>query len=148
MIYRLTCGETIEVFELNESYKNIVDSPQFKLRDRIERFRYKLPQVPFGTVQKAVIQIDKQKVVDEELKWVSVGSEAVLLFQERCDQNNYEREMDKELSPLPPSLQSFVRSHAYEHGHSSGYEECLNIARGLAHELEQLLPQLRKELAN
>lgn len=146
MIYRLTCGENIEIFELNESYRHTIDSPKFKLRDRIERFRYKLPQVPFGTIQKAVIKFDKQKVVDGELKWVSAGSETVLLPQERCDQNSYELEMDKILNVLPLSLQNFVRSQAYERGHSSGYEECLNIAKGLTYELEQLLPQLKREL--
>lgn len=146
MIYRLTYGEISETFELNESYRHIIDSPQFKLKNKIEAFSYKLSPAPYGTVQKVPVKIEKQKVVGGALEWVTVGSEMVSLQQERCDGKIYNEQLTEIVSELPPSLGGFVRSQAYEHGHSSGYEECLSIARALAYELKEILPQLKKEL--
>lgn len=53
------------------------------------------------------------------------------------DHDQFEAAMAErmKLSNLPDELKSFVRSVAWERGHSSGYEEVLLIANDLADEL-------------
>ena len=47
------------------------------------------------------------------------------------------------LKSLPEEFHSFVRYYAYEHGHSSGYEEVLGIVQSLVYELEPVIEKYR-----
>lgn len=44
-------------------------------------------------------------------------------------------ETSRILSPLPPEFRGFVAGYAWEHGHSSGYDEVLLITRALTDDL-------------
>lgn len=146
MIYKFTYDDVSECYELDKSYTNAVDTPQFKAKQQLQKFRYKLRKVPYGVIEHVTVKIEKQKVVNGSVEWVPFNSEQVQLPQERCDKEQYKNALDQTVEGLPLSLQMLVSCYAYEHGHSSGYEECLNIANELAYELTKILPQLKKEL--
>lgn len=57
---------------------------------------------------------------------------------------DFEEEMTKAVSKLPIPFQNWVRSKSYEDGHSSGYEEVLNIAQGLASDLVDVIQQYER----
>jgi hypothetical protein len=64
----------------------------------------------------------------------------------RMTGDEYEQKMEEVLSDVPESFRSFVSSHAYEHGHSSGYEEVCSIASGLVYDLQKPLENYRNEI--
>ena len=57
------------------------------------------------------------------------------LYQMTPTKDEFEAAISSIVEELPDKLASFVRSEAWERGHSSGYEEVLNIARDLASKL-------------
>jgi hypothetical protein len=55
----------------------------------------------------------------------------------------FEAKQKEELKGLPEEFHSFVRMFAYEHGHSSGYDEVLNYVLELASELKPAVEKYR-----
>lgn len=60
---------------------------------------------------------------------------------ERMTDDEYNEEMAEILKSIPPDFHQFINTQAYERGHSSSHEECVNIARSLA---SDLLPCINK----
>lgn len=137
MIVRLSYENISECYD-----SAIVSSSQW---DRL--FSYKLPMVPYGSSKEVVVRLEEQKLIGGQLTWKHFSDRRIALREDRCTADQHEKLMADIVSGLPPSLGGFVRSHAYEHGHSSGYEECLSIAMELAYELQEILPKLKRELA-
>jgi len=137
MIVRLSYENITECYD-----SAIVSSSEW---DRL--FSYKLPKAPYGSSTEVVVKVEEQQLVNGKLIWRHIFNRNILLREDRCTADQHEKLMADIVSGLPPSLGGFVRSHAYEHGHSSGYEECLSIAMELAYELQEILPKLKKELA-
>lgn len=61
----------------------------------------------------------------------------------RMTDNEFNQKMDRLLLNVPESIAKFVRSTAYDRGHSAGYEEVLSIAESLVSELDEVITELR-----
>lgn len=59
---------------------------------------------------------------------------------------DYSREMEKVLSKIPVEFHSYVSKTAYDRGHSSGYEESLEIAKEIVYDLKGPIEKYRKTL--
>lgn len=146
MIYRLSYEGHEQLIELMESHRHIIDGPKFKIREAAQRFTCKFP-APYGVIKYAQIKVEKQTVKDGKLLWVYYTSEQICLPQTQpASRDEYEPILKDIVCQLPPALQDFVGSEAYERGHSSGYGECLAIAKDVTANLLRILPQLKKEL--
>jgi len=55
----------------------------------------------------------------------------------------FNKQQDEILAQLPEALRGYFSYSAYEQGHSSGYEEVLNILRG---EVSDFLPAFKNYL--
>jgi hypothetical protein len=58
----------------------------------------------------------------------------------------YKSEMAKILLDVPASFRGFVEQDAWDRGHSSGYEEVINIASSLVADLKPAIKAFEKEL--
>lgn len=59
---------------------------------------------------------------------------------------DYSKEMDKTLSKIPAEFHFYVSKTAYDRGHSSGYEESLEIAKEIVYDLKGPIEKYRKTL--
>jgi len=65
---------------------------------------------------------------------------------ERLTEEEYELRLDEMLARLPPELRPAVSWHAWQHGHSGGYEEVLLHAEDMVDALEAPVKALAARL--
>jgi hypothetical protein len=65
---------------------------------------------------------------------------------ERMTSDEYEGEMGRLFMTIPNEFAAFIRHEAYGRGHSSGYEEVVNEARGLVGDLEPVVEAYTKRI--
>ena len=70
---------------------------------------------------------------------VKVGVYDVMPEIAAMTSDEYLKEMSQIVQTLPRDFRDFVRTYAWEAGHSAGYEEVINIASNLA---DKLLPSI------
>ena len=74
------------------------------------------------------------------------GTKEIMPFLERMTENEYDAEIAEQLSELPEAFHGFVKNHAYDHGHSSGFEEMIGIANELISNLVPCVKEFRTQL--
>jgi hypothetical protein len=58
----------------------------------------------------------------------------------------YKAEMVRMLLDVPKAFRGFIEQNAWDHGHSSGYEEVINIASSLIADLVGPIKDFEKEI--
>jgi hypothetical protein len=101
---------------------------------------------PRAKRQKVKVGLFQLFIRDGKLDRRPCGTKEVMPYLERMTENEYDAEIAEQLSELPESFHGFVRNHAYEHGHSSGLEEMLNIASELISNLAPCVKEYATQL--
>jgi len=100
---------------------------------------------PRANRQKVKVGLFQLVIRDGKLDRRPCGTKEVMPFLERMTENEYDAEIAEQLSELPEAFHGFVRNHAYEHGHSSGFEEMIGIANEL---ISNLVPCVKEYAIN
>jgi hypothetical protein len=95
------------------------------------------------TIKVAVFSL---QIVKGKMERRSAGSYDVQPSLKRMTSDEYNAEMKEILADLPEEFHGFISHTAYEDGHSSGYEEVVQIARSLAHDLLPCVKNYTKKL--
>lgn len=66
-----------------------------------------------------------------------IETKKIFPYQRKPTENEFDAALVEIVKDLPPKLANFVRSEAWDRGHSSGELEVLSIARNLAYKLKQ-----------
>lgn len=97
---------------------------------------------PYGELQYVkgnvyILSINSGKLEKKYLLQIGIG-----LQQARMTSSIYNKQMDKLFAGVSSHIRSFIEGQAYDRGHSSGYEECYQIAQGLLYEFRELFKNL------
>jgi hypothetical protein len=87
------------------------------------------------------VELLRLEINEGKLVRVPVGTYNIIPSKERMTDEEYETELSEMLETIPEAFRKFVRTKAYDDGHSSGLEECLNIAESL---VSDLIPCIRE----
>jgi uncharacterized protein YicC (UPF0701 family) len=135
----LTASETsmVYAFELPNGEKCQLELGQFdhysnELRKFVSKFYSR------GQNEELFIPVKMYKVSVKDLKidLKLLKTVEVEPFARAMTAEDYTLEMEKLLKELPEEFGGYVSSEAYERGHSSGYEECYNIAQDIVSSLK------------
>lgn len=91
---------------------------------------------PRSQRQKVSVRVWEMRAVNGKMSRIGVGNYVYDLPVARMTQEEYDQELSLAVSELPDEFHSFVRQWAWEHGHSSGFEEVIQIAQNLVSELK------------
>jgi hypothetical protein len=103
---------------------------------------------PRANRQKVKVGLFQLVIRDGKLDRRPCGTKEVMPFLERMTEAEYDSEILLELRQLPEAFHSFVRNHAYEHGHSSGFEEMTSIANELISNLVPCVKEYKTQIGN
>lgn len=81
--------------------------------------------------KKIIVEVKKISINKGKLERSPYGKISVMPPIERLTQEEYEKELETLLAPLPDEFKSFVRNKSWSDGHSAGYEEVISIADDL-----------------
>ncbi len=103
---------------------------------------------PEEASERAAIKIQVYKLVVENgaIAKKYVGKFRHQLPIRRLESHEYEAKLQSILSELPQSFRAFVSNQSWDRGHSSGYEEVLNIAQEIVSELAPAVKEYRQFL--
>ena len=93
------------------------------------------------------VPIMKQTIKDGQIHLHRINMMEITLPRRSMTVEDYVAEMDDILGDLPEEFAGFVSSQAYDRGHSSGYEECISIAKDLADSIGKVLSAYLARLA-
>lgn len=96
---------------------------------------------PRANRQKVKVGLFQLVIRDGKLDRRPCGTKEIMPFLERMTENEYDAEIAEQLSELPEAFHGFVKNHAYEHGHSSGFEEMIGRAEDL---ISNLVPCVKE----
>ncbi len=99
-----------------------------------------------GEDRDVVVKVLRGIVHKGELSFSLLNEVYCPLPVEALDQSSYDAALDNLLQGLPAEFHEFVSSQAYERGHSSGFDECLNIATDLVYDLEKAINAYNKRI--
>jgi hypothetical protein len=77
--------------------------------------------------------------------WLGRVREAEQIDRE-VERLNFEKRQTEWLAQIPEEFRSFVRTYSWEQGHSSGYNEVLNIAEDLIYHLTRAVENYKMKL--
>ena len=97
--------------------------------------------------ERVKVKIYSLTIKNGQIERTCVGQPEVTPELERMTDQEFNEELDEILNTLPKAFRSFVSSRAWDEGHSAGHEEVINIARGLAYDLEPAIKEYQKERA-
>jgi len=63
------------------------------------------------------------------------------------EQALFEQKQEKSLAEIPEEFRSFVRTHAWEQGHSCGYQEVLNYVEDMVWSLKPAIEKFQKRVS-
>ena len=85
------------------------------------------------------VAVSSLTIKNGQLQRNKLGDISVMPPLERMTQEEFGTEQDNLLKTMPVELHDFLRSYAWDQGHSSGYEEVINI-------LEELVTRMKPGL--
>jgi hypothetical protein len=138
-IYAASCvykGQTFERFK-NIDQSMIRDFSYFCEELARELFHKEKLECPRKNPEKVTLVFERLDVNDGKLCRHQVKKMEYPLPLERMESEEYNEKMEEILDGFPDNIKSFIRSESWERGHSSGYEEVLQIADDLASKLQQ-----------
>ena len=103
---------------------------------------------PRANRQKVKVGLFQLVIRDGKLDRRPCGTKEIMPFLERMTENEYDAEIAEQLSKLPEAFHGFVKNHAYEHGHSSGFEEMIGRAEDLISNLVPCVKEYATQLHN
>lgn len=86
------------------------------------------------------------KIKGTELVRERVGKILVTPPLKPMTDTEYQAELTTILATVPKEFHHFVSTNAWDHGHSSGYEEVINIASQLASDLQPAITEYTKSI--
>ncbi len=87
------------------------------------------------------VELLRLEINEGKLVRIPVSTYNIMPYKERINDQEYETELSEMLETIPEAFRQFVRTKAYDDGHASGMEECLNIAESL---ISDLIPCIRE----
>lgn len=96
--------------------------------------------------QKVAVQLFGLEINKGELTRRLVINCEVFPALERMTGDEYNEELQTALDDLPEEFQEFVRSTAWDRGHSAGYEEVVLIAQNIASDLRPYVERYQKRI--
>jgi hypothetical protein len=90
---------------------------------------------PRNNPQQVTVKVFSQAVQKGKIHRVNCGDYLVMPTLEAMTEDEYNEELSDALRTLPDEFHPFVRSRAWNSGHSAGYEEVVLLAREIAAEL-------------
>lgn len=90
---------------------------------------------PRSAPSTVAVKVFQLVIKDGELHRHLLGTYDAMPTLERMTEDEYNRELEQLLAPIPPEFHYFIRYWSWEEGHSSGMEEVVQIAQSLAAEL-------------
>lgn len=125
--------EYFKDLELNQKWFS-----EFGLRDAArEVVREAKMSTPRNSPKKITIRVFRLEIVRGQLKRIHVADKATDVPLAPMVQSEFDAEMAAELFEVPEEFRNFIRTTAWERGHSSGFESVLSAAQEL---LEGLKP--------
>lgn len=125
-------------FELPDGTKhqlelNPRDCASFSFNQKIRNL---LPKVKRGDDSPVAIKVYFVEIVNLEINLKYYGTLYVEPYTRAMTPEDYALDMEKLLSEIPEEFRGYVSYQAYERGHSSGHEECYNIAQDIVSSLK------------
>jgi hypothetical protein len=96
--------------------------------------------------QKVAVQLFGLEISKGELTRRLVINCEVFPALERMNEDEYSEELLVAIEDLPLEFQQYVRSTAWERGHSAGYEEVVLIAQNIASDLKPHVERYQKRI--
>jgi len=96
--------------------------------------------------QKVAVELFALEINQGQLKRRKVSNYEVMPYLDSMTADEYNEELQEAIDDLPPEFQEFVRSSSYDRGHSSGYEEVVNIAKEMAGDLLPYVQRYQKRI--
>lgn len=110
--------------------------------------QYLLPKIKWGEEGLVAVKIYKVEINKNFVpKFTFVKTIEVEPLNLPITGEDYSREMEKMLSKIPQEFHSYVSTTAYDRGHSSGYEECLQIAQEIVSDLKGPIEKYKYSLS-
>ncbi len=106
---------------------------EYLLRKFVSKFYTKKYNEGYVTIP---VKVYKVQVINFEVKLQFSHVIDVEPFSAPMTADDYLTELEKLLFEIPKEFRDFVNAQAYDRGHSSGYEECYNIAQDLVSALK------------
>lgn len=131
-------------FELPDGTKTQLELSSVNATDY--KIRKLLPKVKRGELESVIVKVYRVDVQNLEVKLKYFEKIWVTPFEKEMDSSEYNAEMDKLLEEIPEEFRGYVSSEAYDRGHSSGYEESLNIAQDITSTLKRCIDKYTKRL--
>lgn len=136
------------IYRLTYSYHNsVVEVAGTGLQEAAEKFIRESGKKagPKENVQ-VEVNCERMKISDGEIVWLKCSPISVKLPNRPYTREEYEKELESLLDSIPTPFHSFVKSQAYEIGHSCGYEEVLSLAQGIVFDLRPAIEAYAKNL--
>jgi hypothetical protein len=96
--------------------------------------------------QPVAVELFALEVSDGQLKRRKIGNYEVTPPLERMTTVEYNEEIEEAIDELPPEFQEYVRQSSWDRGHSSGYEEVVNVAKEIASDLLPYIERYQKRI--
>lgn len=96
--------------------------------------------------QEVRLLVTRLRIEGDKIKADNAVEFYVMPQLSRMTEKEYQEEHEALLSRLPAAFQGFASSHAYEEGHSAGYEEVILLLHNLVDALEPAIENYRRQL--
>ena len=116
---------------------------EYLLRKFVSKFYTKKYNEGYVTIP---VKVYKIQVINFEVKLQFSHVIDVEPFSAPMTADDYLTELEKLLQEIPKEFRDFVNAQAYDRGHSSGYQECYNIAQDIVHSLKKPIELYTKRL--
>lgn len=95
-----------------------------------------------------IVKVELFKLVIEQGKLVRqfAGRFVATPPLERMTEQEYNEEWNELLKDIPKEFHSFIMSDCYERGHSAGYEEVINYAHEMCHNIKEPIKKFKESL--
>lgn len=144
-IYNATFNNTTYSFEADTDKDNIcVNVLQNKLEELVRKSGLTTPRKEPKTisVKLTVLKVDNGILVEKPVKVYQIQPPLT-----RMNEQEFAEEQVAILKDIPDELVMPFRQWAWEHGHSSGYEEVICILRNMVDEFQPSIDQLIRRLS-
>jgi hypothetical protein len=101
---------------------------------------------PRHAPEAVIVELFSLHISQGKLVRCLVGRFSTMPDLERMTADEHRLELQSILQHIPAAFHSYISEQSYDAGHSSGYEECINIARAIAAALAPAIENYRQEL--
>lgn len=95
-----------------------------------------------------LVKMFRLETENGELKRIPVGGFVIPMQLAEMTQEEHDQKLAEVVVDLPHEFRELVGDHAYDHGHSSGLEECISIAQDIAGKLAICVDKYKTRLTS